>query len=150
MHISQLELWSIFEKSTEFWKRLQFAPTSAIPSQCFFSGDINHLNQWYLFGHVARALAKGDRLRALLAAMRKPETEWKILKKRLRTMWTKDPEHGKWSCITNWRSVSTFTRIWGRHKTELFGVILQPRTHSGMEFANDDDDDIYDTEHRLK
>ena len=44
------------------------------------------------------------------------------------------------------------TQIWGMHKTELFGVILQPRTHSGMEYANDDDDDddIFDSEHRLK
>ena len=32
----------------------------------------------------------------------------------------------------------------------MFGIILQPRAHSGMKFANDDDDDIYDSEHRLK
>ena len=37
------------------------------------------------------------------------------------------------------------------NQTELFGVILLPGTHSGMEFANDDDDDdICDSEHRLK
>ena len=50
--------------------------------------------------------------------------------------------------------ISASTRIWGRHKIELFGVILKPRIHSDMEFVNDDDDDdddaIYDGEHRFK
>ena len=71
---------------------------------------------------------------------------------------------GAWRTILyHWISAST--RIWERRKTELFGVILQPRTHSGMEFANDNDDDdnndddnddddnddaIYDSEHRFK
>ena len=51
-------------------------------------------------------------------------------------MWTLDPEHRERSCTTDYRPVC---------------VILQPLTHSGMKFANDDDDNIlYDSEHRLK
>ena len=53
-----------------------------------------------------------------------------------------DSGPGAWRMILyHW--ISTSTRIWGRHKTELFDIILQPQTHSGMEFANDDDDDMY-------
>ena len=32
----------------------------------------------------------------------------------------------------------------------MVGVVLKPRPHSGMKFASDDDDDIYEREHRLK
>ena len=36
-----------------------------------------------------------------------------------------------------------------RKVQEMFGVILQPRKNSSMEFVNDDDD-VYDSEHSLK
>ena len=59
-------------------------------------------------------------------------------------MWTQDPEHGEQSCTTEYRPPLGL-----EEDTREFGVILQPWTHSSMEFANDDDD-IYDSEHRLK
>ena len=69
----------------------------------FFSGDINHPKQWYLFCDVARASPYDDRLRALLAPMVKPETEWERLKERHRAMWTLDPKHGERFCSTEYR-----------------------------------------------
>ena len=46
----------------------------------------------YLFGHVVRAFTEDDRLRALLAAMRKPVAGWKMPKGRPRTTWTRSVE----------------------------------------------------------
>ena len=60
-------------------------------------------------------------------------------------MWTQDPDHEEWSCNTEYRPSLGF-----EEGTRQNCVILQLRTHSGMEFANDDDDDIYDSEHRSK
>ena len=55
--------------------------------------------------------------------------------------WRKELCHG----------IFAFIRIWGRHKIELAGVVLQPRPRSGMGFvSNYDGDDIYDSKHRLK
>ena len=59
------------------------------------------------------------------------------------------PRPGTWRTILHhWITAST--RIWERHKIELAGVVLTPRPSSSKTFVNDDDDDIYDSEHRLK
>ena len=56
MHISQLELWNIFEKGAEFKKMTAICTNKCdFKLVCFLSGDITHLNQLYLFGHIARA-----------------------------------------------------------------------------------------------
>ena len=60
MRISQLELWSVVEE-----KVLNLKRTAICTNKCnskpisFLSDDITHLNQLYLFGHVARASHRG-------------------------------------------------------------------------------------------
>ena len=56
-----------------------------LQSNGFFSDDITHLNHLYLFCHFARAFPEDDRLRALLAAMRKLAAGWKLRKGRPKT-----------------------------------------------------------------
>ena len=113
--------------------------TRAIPS--YFSGDINHLNQLgvHLLGHVARAFPEDDRLRACCQANRKPAAGWKIPKGRIRTTWTRSVENdlaplniGLHSAQdrTGWRRLESTATLW----------------HDDVV---DDDDDIYDSEHRL-
>ena len=111
MHISQLELWSIFEKKVLHFRRdCNLHQQVRFQASVSFSGD-NHLIQWYLFGRAARAFAKDDRLRALLAAVRKPEIEKKRLKERRRPMWTQDPEHGERSCTAEYRPPLAFEEV---------------------------------------
>ena len=147
---------TIFKKVPNFkmdWNLHQQVASATMRFQAsvFFSGDINHLNQWYLFGHVARGSPKDDRLRALLSAMRHPETVRWRLKERHRRM-NSGPGALR-TILCHWIIAST--RMWRRHKTALFGDILQSWTHSSVEFTNDDDDDdddddIYDSDHRFK
>ena len=59
-------------------------------------------------------------------------------------MWTQDPEHGERSCTTGY-----WPPLVSEEGTRQICVILQLWTQSGMEFTNDDDD-IYDSEHRYK
>ena len=77
MHISQLELWSIVEKDTEFKKNCNLHQVRFQVNVFFLSDDNTHLNQFglYLFGHVARASPEDDCWRAFLAAISKPRAD---------------------------------------------------------------------------
>ena len=65
MHIS---VGTVKHFSKRYWilKEIAICTNKCHSKLVFFSGDINHLNQWYLFGNVARASRKDDSLRALL------------------------------------------------------------------------------------
>ena len=56
----------------------------------FLSDDITHINQLYLFGHVAGASPEDDCRRAFLAAIRKPRVDGKDQKNALE----QEPELG--------------------------------------------------------
>ena len=108
----------------------------------FLSDDVTHLNQLYLFGHVARASPEDDCRRAFMAEIRKPRPDVNNKKNAL-----EQPGPGAWRTILqNW--ISAFTQILDSQKIDHAGV--EPRSRSCMKFANKDDDDIYDSEHRLK
>ena len=51
----QLELWRTVEKGTEFKNDFNLNQRVRFQANFFLSDDITHLNQLYLFGHVAGA-----------------------------------------------------------------------------------------------
>ena len=57
MYISQLECWCIFKKNMVLILKKGLQMDQQIRFKV--SGDITILNQWYLFGHVARASPRG-------------------------------------------------------------------------------------------
>ena len=63
--------------------------------QAKFSSDITHLNQLYLFGHVARASQEDDRLIALLAGIEMTCGRMKNTKKNA----LEQPGPGAWRTI---------------------------------------------------
>ena len=83
--------------------------------------------------------AEYDRRRVLLAAMGKPAVWWKRPKGRNWTTWTGSVEKDLAP-----RNIYLHSDL--RKAQDRTGW----RRRSGMEFANDDDDYIYDSEHRLK
>ena len=82
----------------------------------FLSDDITHLNQLYLFGHIARASPEDDCRRVFLAAIRKPRLDEKDQNNAL-----EQPGPGAWRTILhNWISAST--QISDRQKIDHAGV----------------------------
>ena len=61
-------------------------------------------------------------------------------------MWTQDTAHGERSCTSEYQPSLVFEE--GTIQNYL--VSSCRNEHTGMEFANNDDDYIYDSEHRLK
>ena len=82
--------------------------------------------------------------------MTKPETEWKRLNECHRTIWTQDQEHGERSCITEYRHQLGFEE--GTRQNCLVSSCIHGHSDTlwhGIS-NDDDDDDIYNNEYRLK